>query len=207
MASLNSRQQRFIAAYLVDLNAANAAREAGYSAPHAARQGARLLANEQVQSAIAKAFQGRLARTGTSPARILDELSAMAFANMADFVRITDDGYADVDLSGLTRENAAAIQEIVVDAYTEGRGDQKRAVKRIRLKLADKKAVLNMLARAFGLYDQAEGQGGEETPDDASSLSDTERAHRIIALLARVRKAGVGSSDQDADQSLGADDQ
>ena len=205
MASLTSRQQRFVAAYLDDLDPTNAARKAGYSQRRAAREGARLLACERVQVAIALAFQEGMASAGTSPHRILRELAAMAFANMADYVRVTDEGYADVDLTGLTRENAAAIQEIVVDAYSEGRGEDKRAVKRVRLKLADKKAVLNMLARAMGLYGQTDGQRGEATPSDAGPLTDTERAHRILAMLARARKVETRSLDHD--QPVGADDQ
>lgn len=205
MASLNPRQQRFVAAYLEDLDAANAARKAGYGARRAARQGVRLLANEKVQAAIAQGFQGGL--SGPNPKRILSEMAAMAFANMADFVRVTDDGYADVDLNGLTRENAAAIQEIVVDAYSEGRGEEKRAVKRVRLKLADKKAVLNMLARAIGLYEQTDEQAGEAAAENVTPLTDTERAHRILAMLARARKIPTGSPDHVSGKSVGADDQ
>jgi len=50
---LTPKQHRFVAEYLVDLNASQAALRAGYSARTAPQQGSRLLKNAQVQAAIA----------------------------------------------------------------------------------------------------------------------------------------------------------
>jgi hypothetical protein len=52
----------------------------------------------------------------------------------------------------LTREQAAAIQEITLDAYTEGRGEQVREVKRTRFKLADKRGALELLGKHLKLW-------------------------------------------------------
>ena len=50
--ALNDKQRRFVEEYLIDLNATQAAIRAGYSAKTAQEQGARLLLNAMVKSAI-----------------------------------------------------------------------------------------------------------------------------------------------------------
>jgi hypothetical protein len=45
---------------------------------------------------------------------VLAELSLVAFANIGDFIQIAPNGSPCHDFSKLTREQAAAIQELVV---------------------------------------------------------------------------------------------
>src|SRR5690242_9684337 len=59
---MTPRQRRFIDEYLLDLNATQAAIRAGYSARTANEQGARLLTNASVASAIQAAQQARSER-------------------------------------------------------------------------------------------------------------------------------------------------
>jgi phage terminase small subunit len=46
--SINEQQERFCQSYILHRNAAEAARAAGYAKDHAARQGHRLLQNEEI---------------------------------------------------------------------------------------------------------------------------------------------------------------
>lgn len=69
----------------------------------------------------------------------------MGFSNMLDYIAIQTDGSATVDLSRLTRDQASAVQEVTVDEYTEGRGEDARDVKRIKFKLADKRGSLELI--------------------------------------------------------------
>lgn len=55
---MTPKQERFVAKYLIDLNATQAAIRAGYSKKTAKQQAARLLANADVSRAVAEA-QGR----------------------------------------------------------------------------------------------------------------------------------------------------
>ncbi len=63
MANLTSKQQRFVAEYLVDLNATQAAIRAGYSERTARSQGQRMLTNVDIQEALTVALEQRSQRT------------------------------------------------------------------------------------------------------------------------------------------------
>ena len=54
---MNDRQRKFITEYLVDLNATQAARRAGYSERTANEQGSRLLANASIKAEIDRQLQ------------------------------------------------------------------------------------------------------------------------------------------------------
>lgn len=60
--TLTPKQVRFVEEYLIDLNATQAATRAGYSAKTANEQGARLLANVSVRSALQDAMADRAKR-------------------------------------------------------------------------------------------------------------------------------------------------
>ena len=55
--ALNEQQERFCQSYILHRNASEAARAAGYSKEHAARQGHRLLQNEEVIERITELEQ------------------------------------------------------------------------------------------------------------------------------------------------------
>jgi phage terminase small subunit len=82
---LTPNQQRFVEEYLVDLNAAQAATRAGYSAKTARVQGAKLLTNPNIQAAIQAAQQARSGETKITAARVLQELALIAFQDPAEF--------------------------------------------------------------------------------------------------------------------------
>lgn len=63
MAKLTPRQERFVAEYLIDLNATQAAIRAGYSARTANRMGAENLSKPGIAAAIAAAQAERAERT------------------------------------------------------------------------------------------------------------------------------------------------
>ena len=158
------RWQLFAREYVIDLNGTKAAIAAGYSEKTAEAAASRLLRNVKVQALIDKLTAERAKRLDITADRVLEELSRMAFANMLDYMGVQQNGSAFVDLSKLTREQAAAIQEITVDEYTEGRGEEARQVKRTRFKLADKRGSLELLGKHLKIFtDKVEhsGQVGE----------------------------------------------
>ena len=83
--ALTERQARFVAEYLVDLNATQAASRAGYKDPNIGRQ---LITKNNVSEAIQKAIQKRSQRTEITQDMILKELANIAFANGTDFAKV-----------------------------------------------------------------------------------------------------------------------
>lgn len=149
---MTPKQKAFIEEYLVDLNATQAAIRAGYAKKTADVTGPRLLGNVRVAAAIAKRQQERSERVQITQDAVLSELMKLGFSNMMDYMTVKQDGTAYVDLSKLTREQAAAIQEITVDEYIEGRGDDAHLVKKVKVKLADKKSSLELLGKHLGMF-------------------------------------------------------
>ena len=75
---LTRKQHRFVAEYLVDLNASQAALRAGYSARTAPQQGSRLLKNVEVQAAIATQQAQQLEAVEVRIEDVLRDLKAVA---------------------------------------------------------------------------------------------------------------------------------
>lgn len=86
MTDLTGKQARFVAEYLIDLNATQAAIRTGYSAKTAYSQGQRLLKDVEVAAAIAAALATRSERTEITQDMVLRELWAIATANPNELI-------------------------------------------------------------------------------------------------------------------------
>jgi phage terminase small subunit len=88
VAELNDKQKRFVAEYIIDLNATQAAIRAGYSPQTAYSQGQRLLKNVEVQEYVEKAKQKLIVRSDITIERVLRELASIGLDNEKE--RTTD---------------------------------------------------------------------------------------------------------------------
>jgi phage terminase small subunit len=206
--SLTAKQIRFIEEYLVDLNATQAATRAGYSAKTAYSAGQRLLKHVEVAEAISAARKAQAERTEVSADAVIAELAKLGFANMADYMKAGPNGDPYLDFSKLTRDQAAALIEVTVDDYIDGRGEDSRAVRRVKFKLADKRAALVELGRHFGIFqpDRAEITFRNVEPED---LTDDEIDRRLAAIGARraairARRGGREASGNEASTPTGS---
>lgn len=165
-----NRQEVFVAEYAKDFNGKRAAIAAGYSPKTAEAQASRMLRNSKVVELLAAKQEKRIAKLDKSADDVLSEISKLAFANMQDYIRVTNEGEAFVDFSSLTREQAAAIQEIRVDETAGGIGDGRRErVQRTTFKLSDKGLNLERLGRYFKLFtDKVEVTGLDELAEKMS---------------------------------------
>ena len=127
-------------------------------------------------------------RMKISKERILEELGHIGFANMADFFVIQKDGTPILDLSGLTREQLAAVSEMTVDTYVSGAGEDAQTVKTVKVKLAPKLGPLELLGKNQKLWTD---------PADAGSIVDL--ATEINRRRQARRKAKQTEEGQETD--------
>lgn len=85
-SKLTPKQSAFVAEYLIDLNATQAAIRAGYSAKTADQQGSQLLGKTRIADAIASAKAARSEKTGIDAAWVLTRLTQEATADLADII-------------------------------------------------------------------------------------------------------------------------
>ncbi len=135
------RQLAFIREFLVDGNAAEAARRAGYSAENANGIAYHLRNDPKIAERIAAGQARRREKKQITADRVLEELGRMAFSTMSDYVEWGPGGITLRDHALLDEDQKAAVADV------EPKGNGKVA----RLKLYDKLAALNALARHLGM--------------------------------------------------------
>ena len=140
---LRPQQQDFVNEYLVDLNAKQAARRAGYSERTAEQQGYQLLQKPLVQAAIEVALLARSKRTQITADEVLKEWGLLAFADMRDYMEWDAGGVTLKASSELTEDQTRAISEIV-EYKTE-------KTSTVRVKLHDKRGALDSVAKHLGM--------------------------------------------------------
>ena len=186
---LTRKQQKFVDEYLVDLNGTQAAIRAGYSIATATE-----IAHENLRKPhIAAAIDVAMATSpGITRTRIVHELALIGFANMLDYMKPQADGTAYLDFSELTRDQAAAIGEITVEEYTEGRGDEARPVKRVKFKLSEKQGALEKLGKVLGMFkERHEHSGPGGGPVQHATIDRPEKETREEWLARRRRELGA----------------
>jgi phage terminase small subunit len=142
---LTSRQQRFVEAYAVTLNAASAARTAGYAARRSDVAGSRLLANPVIRRVLAARKARQAERADVRGERVLRELKNISFASATDFF----DAQGNVlPPTAWTPEMAAAVAgfEVTRRHAEDGKIDTVQ-----KIKFWDKPKSLELLARHLNL--------------------------------------------------------
>jgi phage terminase small subunit len=112
----------------------------------------RILARPHVRSYIAFIQETMKKQLAVNQGNVLQELAKLGYANMSDFVVLQHDGTPQFDISGLTRAQSAAIQEMTIDTYMDGAGDDAKEVKSVKVKLAPKIAALDLLGKHLKLF-------------------------------------------------------
>jgi phage terminase small subunit len=97
-----------------------------------------------------------------SARQVLEELTKIGLANMQDYV---GPDFAMREISEMSRDQTAALAEVIVETFMGGRGEDAREVRRVKFKLADKRAALVDLGRHHKLFtDKHEHAGKDGAP-------------------------------------------
>jgi phage terminase small subunit len=132
---------------LIDLDAAAAARRAGYSAKSAVQLGYQLLQQPSVRKAVMAGKAKQLDRAELTAARVLQELGRVAFVNGRDYWTAAGDAKHPKEL---TVEEGACLAgfEVLIKNAKAGDGVTDTVHK---FKLWDKVHALEILAKHFKL--------------------------------------------------------
>jgi phage terminase small subunit len=187
---LTPKQERFVAEYLVDLNATQAAIRAGYASKRADAIGHENLRKPEIAEAITKAEEARAARTQITADRVLDELAAMAFSDIEHYE--LDDRDRLVLRDGAPKYAMRAVASIKRRTIPQKGGG---SIREVEFRLWDKPGQLKLAGQHVGLFTkrvEVTGKDGgpietKTTDVDLEKLSDADLAalKRIVAAQAQ----------------------
>lgn len=147
---MTPKQNRFVAEYLVDLNATNAAIRAGYSSRTAHVIGPENLAKPEVKKAVDDALERRNARVEVKADDVLREL--LTFAKL-DIRKAFDANGRLLPIHEIPEDVARAISGIKVFEEYEGSGKDRVAIGEVReVKFWDKTKGLELLGRHLKMF-------------------------------------------------------
>ena len=171
-------------------NGTRAAIRAGYAERSARITASQLLTKPNIQLYMSQIQKPAMDKFNITQERILQEMAALAFSNILDFVQIDEKtGQAWVDISKCTREQAAALSgfeviEMPPVQIVEGGQEITREVLKHKIKLYDKKPVLEMLAKRENML-------GPDTLDInvRNKMDDDDRMELAKSIAFMLRRA------------------
>jgi phage terminase small subunit len=191
--ALTAKQKRFVAEYMLDLNATQAAIRAGYSPKTARVVGSENLTKPDIERAIAEAQGAREKRLDISADHVLEELARIAFADTTSAIRVEDGRVVVQDTDEMDENTRRAISEISETVTTNGGT--------LKVKFHDKVKALELLSRHLGiLNDKLSVNAKTEVSCDEgleALLSDPESRKLLAALYARSTAGGVSGAGKD----------
>lgn len=166
--ALTEKQKRFVAEYLTDLNATQAAVRAGYSRKTAKVIGSENLSKPDVQAALRVAMEARERRTHITQDRVLQELARIAFFDLRKLYR--EDGSLK-PVHELDDDAAAVLAGVDVVEMAGGatvggeEGTKHVPMYTKKAKIPDKVGALGLAMRHLGmLKDKTELSGKDGAP-------------------------------------------
>jgi len=149
LRKLSPKQKLFIAEYLIDLNATQAAIRSGYSPKRAKEIGYENLTKPHLYAEIKKALLKREARTEITQDRVLKEYARLAFFDPRKF--FTPEGSLK-NIVDLDDDTAACVAGMDVVLKSAGIGEDPEQI--YKIKMTDKKGALDSVARHLGMFDK-----------------------------------------------------
>ena len=141
----DKRREEFCQQWIINFNGTQAAITAGFSKKTAAVQASQLLTKLNIQRRIGELLKDRSERTKITQDMVLQELAAMGFSNIKDYVNKDFSVKGSVifkDIDKISREKAGAIESIKVDTEKG----------KIEFKLHNKPKSIELIGRHLGMF-------------------------------------------------------
>jgi len=128
-----------------------------------ANNSSRFFRQPQIKARVAEIKARRTVLADLNEAWVLVNLKAIAKnaltignANLDDYFARYDDGRrGGIDLGDVSRAKMAALEEVTIEEYTEGRGESAERIKRTKIKLRssnEARAALELLGKHLGMW-------------------------------------------------------
>jgi phage terminase small subunit len=182
---LTEKEQLFVAEYLISFNASDAYRKAGYKGKSANQLAYRLLTKPHIKYEVQKQKKSMIDKIGLTQEMVLAEICKVGFASMRNFMRVDPDGQPQINLTDTPDDDLDSIADVSTETVLERDGVDENGdpifaqVRKTKIKLHDKLAALEKLARYTGIYDK-------ETEKAAGAFSDA-----ISDIQSRMSKAPI----------------
>jgi phage terminase small subunit len=142
----------------------------------------------EIEDIVPAAIEEAVAVAGITKARVMLELSRIGFANMEDFTKLDEQGHRVLDFREVTREQMAAVKSLTVETYMEGRGENARRVKRVKLEFHDKRNALRAIGAELGMFKERR-QLDVTVKDEAARRKGEEARQAMIEHLRQFEQA------------------
>lgn len=179
---MTPKQQLFIREYLIDLNATQAAPRAGYGPSYARRTSFELLRKPAIAAAVKEGMAARARRTEIDTDRVMREYAKLAFADVRRLATWGKDGVTLREHTEISEDDAAAIVELSRTGKSQG----------ARIKIHDKRAALDALARHLGVFAKDEVPRGADIRTAATARARAALKERIEKIIAERGNAEDG---------------
>ncbi|HHM6704659.1 TPA: terminase small subunit [Pseudomonas aeruginosa] len=168
--ALTAKQRRFVAEYLLDLNATQAAIRAGYSKNRASEIGYQLLQKPDITSAIQAAMKERAERTQIDADYVLRRMIEI---DQMDLLDIMTDAMELKPVSQWPRVWRQYLSGFDLAEMFEGRGDEREMIGFLKkIKWPDKVKNLELLGRHFGMFkERVEHSGSAGGPIAVAAMT------------------------------------
>ena len=160
-------QRRFAAAVLRHGNLAKAAREADPSiaVETSAMRGHILYKLPHVKAYVEDENRRTLERYKYDADKIKAKLAEMLFGTMGSFLKKNAAGEVYLDLNDATEMELAMVQEATVETYMDGKGEDARPVKSVKIKLISRVQAAELLGKTLKMFtDKVEHSGTINMP-------------------------------------------
>lgn len=163
---LTDKQERFCKEYVISLNAADAARKAGYSKTTAHVIGVQNLSKLLIKKRLEQLQAPKVKKLDLTAEMVLGEMKSLAFSNIDDF--FDDNGFLK-EWKDITRDQKACLAQVDMILFTPTEDDEDRLhiSQAGKLKFWDKVKSLNMLGNHLSLFqDKMDGDDDSDEPDE-----------------------------------------